>query len=91
MTFSYKKSLKSSKDILFIGIKKFEQFNKKCMKGEKLDKNLECFRMWNEKSNKEPTSPFFDIDLGADVTDLDNSTYFETVKALLTPEIRKSW
>lgn len=36
-----------------------------------------------EKISPLLASPFFDLELGADGTDLDNTTYFETRKKLL--------
>ena len=38
-----------------------------------------------------PQPPFLDVDLGADVTDLDNYTYFDTLKKLKSNKSAGFW
>jgi hypothetical protein len=46
--------------------------------------------VWAEKPS-DLSFPFFDDELGADVTDLDNYTYFNTIAELKIVEIPSDW
>jgi hypothetical protein len=46
--------------------------------------------VWAEKES-DLSSPFFDDEYGADVTDLDNSTYFNTLAELTVAKMPSDW